>query len=275
MKRPLLRSIPLAVVVAAAILAWVHLRREHEVLSAAHAGLQQRAAGSPTGRASIRPPVDRPSAEARQLAATLREIEAEESALAQVKKETEDLAARMPPAAEDELITSFGKVEDMGRETGAVIRSLLLGLSDTGEVDIMKFLQVKGRLPEIRRFEDDPDEIARFQSSALRQALALSETAEAAMRPLIREAFAGMARQNLTANHGPAENPEAWMEQRSQALQQLMLGLRPHLPDSQSNATRQALTFILNLGAGFDQQYHQGDDLATMTLGVTWPHPPW
>lgn len=264
---------------------WHQLRGERAVLVAAAraASLNPAAKEGPSstveGTAKTRAS-NPPSAE---LSALLREIHEEETALAQMTRHADDLAARLPAADDDELIASFGRIEDMGRDTGAALQGLirmLAGENASGtedEANFMRLMRVKGRLPEIRNFEDNPDEIARFQSSTLRQALGLSEAAESAMRPLIRDAFTEMAAQNLTATQMPPMPDEAkeWINRRSQALQHLMRQLRPHLPDSEAAATRAALMFALNVGAGLDQRQSLAPGPATLTIGVTWPKVPW
>ena len=288
MRRHLAKGIPVILIAAVASWYWIQLRIEHGALVQARRAAVKSVAflqgGSPDSKiAATKTGPGASSKTSQQLAALLLEIQTQENAIAQITREADDLTARLPDTSPDELLASFGRIEDMGRNAGSALRGLirmLAGHSASGpenEANVIQLMRVKGQLPEIRNFENNPDEIARFQSSTLRQALDLSETTEAAMRPLIRNAFIEMAQQNLTASHrplGPAEE-EQWVVRRGQALQRLMHQLRPHLPDSNAPSTREALMFALNVGAGFDEKTTVAPGAATLAVGVTWPQVPW
>jgi hypothetical protein len=283
MKRHLLAWMPALLVLGLSFWYWSHLRREHDVLMAQHSPHQHQMPPKANEPVANAPSPQKPSHASDSLADLRRQIRAEETALATTSLQAEQLATRMPLAATDELITSFGRIEDMGRDTATALQGLLRILAGTAkggpedEASVLKLLQVKGRLPEIRNFEDNPGEIARFQSSTLRHALGLSETTETAIQPLIHDAFTEMAAQNLTATKKPQPPAETadWVAKRSQALQELMLKLRPHLPDANAASTREALMFALNVGAGFDEEHSMSAGRATVTMGVKWPLVPW
>ncbi|HYF34059.1 MAG TPA: hypothetical protein VD994_02125 [Prosthecobacter sp.] len=290
MKALLLTWAPAVAMLVLAFWWWKGLWQEGALLAEKRTALgrvapQPAATVGPTGKIAAKAP-DLPDL----LTTTLREIKTEGAALAELKREAEDLAARMPSAAGDEIIVSFGKVEDMGSETGVAVRGLLkqfTGQEDPDELEnsALEWMRVQGRVPEIQSFEETPAEIARFQSRALQEALGLPAATEAAMQPLIQEAFAEMAAQGLTARHKPSTEPEAWIKKRSRALRQLMLKLRPYVPESEGPAARQALTTVLNLGAGFETKYEtypRTDSSDTsphlsgvVMTGVHWPKVPW
>ncbi|MDZ4286409.1 MAG: hypothetical protein U0984_00530 [Prosthecobacter sp.] len=277
MKTLLSIGTPALVMVALSFWLWGTLRQEHEVLLTRRADVAVAAhEANPLAAVPSSTTSDR-------MTAILAEIQVEEAALAGLQRQTNDLAARMPSTGEDEVIVSFGRIEDMGRETGAALHGLLRQ-NQQGQQDdpeqmqnaILQWMRMKGRVPEIRDFEKNPAEIARFQSRALQEALGLPAATEAAVQPVIRDTFAKMAAQGLTAGQKPETETEGWTEQRSQALQQLMLKLRPHVPDSDSPAAPQALTIVLNLGAGLETTQHiHGPQQATLTIGVKWPKVPW
>jgi hypothetical protein len=285
MRRHLLLWTPAVAVGIGCLCLWLNLRREHALLSAQCAALS----GS---HSQVKPSVQTKSGDTPGPSGAValtgartsleEEIQTEELALAALRKETAALAARLPSAAEDDVIVSFGRIEDMARETGVTVRDLIGAVTSNspGSVDlqntVLQWMRVKGRVPEIQSFERHPGEIARFQSHALQQALDLSPAAEAAMKPLIEDAFARMAEEGLTASQRPETEPESWIAQRSRALQDLMIQLRPHIPHSDSMAARQALTMVLNLGAGMETTQHlHSPNQATLTMGVKWPQVPW
>jgi hypothetical protein len=278
MKARLTLTLFLAAAVLSVVL-WRNLRHETAALTARRAELMSRSpsvhAGPANGSTHDPVPPDR-------LTTLLRQIQEEQAALDATRRRADDLAARLPGAADGEVIVSLGKIEDMGRDAGRALQSMLratsLGADNPAKIQeaFLQWMEVIGGLPEIREFETKPEEISRFQSRALAEALSLPPAAEAAIQPLIRDAFAGMAARGLTANQRPATGSEAWIEERSHALQDLMLRLRPHVPDSGSSSARQALTFVLNLGAGMETETQmQTATQANLTFGVNWPKVPW
>lgn len=227
------------------------------------------------------------------LNAALRDIAAEREQLTQTKREADALAARIPAASGDEIIASYGTVENFGRDAGNTLREFVdeyakyASAKKQPDTDadqaaetatFTRFIRLQGQLPEIKAFEDHPDEIASFQSNALQQVLALKPETVAKSKDLIRATFADLGARHLTGNERPAKNAAAWKQQRTEVLQHLMQQLRPLLPD-RGNTEREkfALMLVLNLGAGFDQNYYQGEPgkPSAMAWGMKWPTVPW
>lgn len=226
------------------------------------------------------------------LTATLRDIAAEREHLAQTKREADALAARIPAASGDEIIASYGTIENFGREAGSTLREFVdlyamyvstrkqpdAADDQSGMAVFTRFMRLQGQLPEIKAFEDHPDEIASFQSNALQQVLALKAEAVATSKDLIRATFAELGTRHLTGNKRPAKNAAGWKQQRTEVLQHLMQQLRPLLPDH-GNTEREkfALMLVLNFGAGFEQTYHSGEPgkPSMMAWGMKWPTVPW
>lgn len=236
------------------------------------------------------PPTASPlQADQARLAVLQNDIASVRQQLAGLKREADAVAARLPATQADEIITSLGKIDDMGREAGGVLKELVAFVAhlkpgesvDAEDESIpLRLMQLQGELPEIRSFESHPDEIATFQSNALRQALDLSPEATAKTQDLISAAFSNLATQHLTANDRPAEDDASWKQQRTSALQSLMSQLRPLLPvNGTTNREKLSLMFVLNLGAGFDQdvgsQPGKEKPVVRMAWGMNWPVVPW
>lgn len=274
MRNLLFTCTPAATILVLALWGWQGLRQEGVALAAKRGALGTSIAESPQNpKATVKG--------ADPLNTTLLAIAAEQAALEKLRHDADEFASRLPAASTDEVIVSYGRIEDMARDAGTALKGLLRALEpnqsdpEVLEQNVLKWMQLKGRIPEIQDFENNPAEIARFQSHALQEALDLSPATEAAVQPLIRDAFATMAAQGLAARQIPGGDAEAWVGQRSQALRQLMLKLRPHIPDSDGLAARQALTFVLNLGAGLETRQDTGPGQGTLTMGVKWPMVPW
>ena len=276
---------------------WSGMRQEAHALREELAALHGRrpesigpAPGTETPLPSLAPPPDNNQA---LLTATLRDIAAEREHLAQTKREAEALAARIPAESGDEIIASYGTIENFGREAGNTLREFVdmfatyLSTQKQPNTDFdqaaetatfTRFMRLQGQLPEIKAFEDHPDEIASFQSNVLQQVMDLKPEAVATSKDLIRATFAELGARHLTGNERPAKNAADWKQQRTEVLRHLMQQLRPLLPD-QGNTEREkfALMLVLNLGAGFEQTYQSGGPgkPSMMAWGMKWPTVPW
>lgn len=234
---------------------------------------------------------------------TERSLAEERSRLAAIKTEIASLGARMPAMNPDEIVASYGKLQDIGRQAGSTVRAFasLLGalpmpdLKDhpepfeksaplpdddprgpATELLMKRVLLLQGRVPEIRELEKSPDDIAAFQASALAEVFNLSSDATHLAKGHVRAAFADIAARRLTAADRPAANDTDWKEQRTEALQALMLNLRPLLPGKiDSFRERMMLTSIVNLGVGFEEEFKTDGHNVTFAWGMNWPQAPW
>lgn len=227
----------------------------------------------------------------------------ERSRIAAIKTEIATLVARMPAMDPGEIVASYGKLQDMGRQAGSTVRafvSLIAALpmpaikdhpepfeksvplladdprGPATELMMKRVLLLQGRVPEIRELEKSPDDIAAFQASALAEVFNLSSDATHQAEGHMRAAFADIAARRLTAADRPAADDSDWKEQRTEALQSLMLSLRPLLPGKiDSFGERMMLTSIVNLAVGFDEEFKTDGHNVTLAWGMNWPQAPW
>ena len=144
------------------------------------------------------------------------------------------------------VVVSFGTVEDMGRRAGAFLPSLnelqVLSGRDAGTLspDEKRRLlelqrdhaQLLGALPEITRFQDNPDEYARFFRSMFEQAAGLSDAQAGQIESYMRERATAMNQAGLNAAREPTDPKleEEWEERRDKFNEQTAEGLKTILP---------------------------------------------
>lgn len=243
------------------------------------------------------PPDDRAAAAAENEARTLMENNAAlrakllqiEAATVTTQTETTALQKTIPPSLDTEITESFGRITDMGAEFGQYARLVsgdfeemqkelkrrgLNEESDSSESVVRAFMKFATWAPEISAMEDTPAEIASLQSTALREAFALSDTQTRQADAIIKAHFATMKAAGLT--YSSHEVP-GWRERRSASLTQLLWQLRPFIP-SNSKLTS-SLTQIVNLGAGIESRTiapAPGTSEPQMVQNFAdWPAVPW
>ncbi|MEQ1850541.1 MAG: hypothetical protein ABMA01_03015 [Chthoniobacteraceae bacterium] len=218
------------------------------------------------------PPDDHAAAAAENEARTLMEnnaaLRAELHRIeeATVSTQTEVLAMQktLPPSLDTEITESFGRITDMGAEFGQYARLVSgdfeemqkelkrRGLNEEGDLSgsvVRAFMKFATWAPQISAMEDTPAEIASLQSTALREAFALSDTQTRQADAIIKAHFATMKAAGLTYSSHEAPG---WRERRSASLTQLLWQLRPFIP-ANSKLTS-SLTQIVNLGAGIESR---------------------
>ncbi len=211
-----------------------------------------------------------------------REVDEAREKLGAVKKAADELTGRLPVPTPGEVVVSFGRLEDMGRAVGDAVKGMIGAVFEPLDESVgtdgagAGMMVLIGRVTEIRAFENQPGEIAEFQANALQRVFNLTPDATAQARELVKTTFTAMAADQLIGDHRPAENDGQWKDQRTKALQQLMLELRPLLPD-QANSVGQksALLYVLNLGAGFDPVVKTVNGQTQLEWTLYWPVPPW
>jgi hypothetical protein len=225
---------------------------------------------------------DERSSLTRELAQVGAELQREAEAAATAEKHAAELRGKIPAAKPDEAIVSYGRIADMGAETGQAMRQVI-GThkkqkldGEAGEALGNAFMKIMAWMPEIAGLEESPAEIASFQAAMLRQVFEFDEAKTRQAEETFRRHFAAMKANGLTAAHASAPQ---WRERRSEALTQLLWQLRPLLPpDFQENSLAQ----LVNIGAGFETngktevspKTGQGTSSITMTLPA-WPRLPW
>ena len=134
------------------------------------------------------------------------------------------------------------------------------------------FYKIMAWAPQIGEMEQNPDEIATFQSRALGDLFEMGEEEVDALHPILASHFAKIAAAELTPSSQPpeddAEGRELWQQGRGEALQDLMRDLRPTLPGTMTMAQKKAFSAVLNLGMGAHEE--RGN------VGIRpWPEVPW
>jgi hypothetical protein len=177
---------------------------------------------------------------------------------------------------------SFGRITDMGREMAEAIRTtntLMRGqTADRSPEELQaSFMKFVTWMPQIAAFEEDPAEIAGFQTALLRELFKLDDARAAQMEGIIKQHFTALKAAGLTAANSAQPT---WRERRSTALTPLLWQLRPFMPqDFESPAL---LSQIVNAGAGLEtkSQTHLSQEPGKSSHSVTmslpsWPRLPW
>lgn len=104
------------------------------------------------------------------------------------------------------------------------------------------------QIPELRRMEDEPQDMARFQTAMLSEFYRLDAAAASRVTTLLETEFARLRELSLTALHRPASDPAEWDRRRDAAVTDLAKRVRPLLPANAAHL--ELLPGMLNLGAG-------------------------
>jgi hypothetical protein len=144
------------------------------------------------------------------------------------------------------VVVSLGKVEDVGKSAGTFLPAMaeLTALSardpSTLNPDEKRRLlelqrdhaKLLGALPEITKFQDNPDDYGRFFKSMLQQAASLTDPQAAQVEAYMRQRAIEMNQQGLNAGREPTDPKleEAWEEQRDQFNARTAEGLKGILP---------------------------------------------
>lgn len=221
-------------------------------------------------------------------AALRAQLQQTEAATGGMQKETAALQKTIPPSLDIEVTASFGRITDMGAELGQYCRLISSdpeevqnelkrrGLSADALSDSVVSAYLKFTIwgPVIAAFEDTPAEIASLQSTALREAFALTDTQTQQAEAIIKAHFTAMKTAGLT--YSSHDTPE-WRERRSSSLTQLLWQLRPLLPANSKQIPY--LPQIINLGAGIETRTiapAPGESEPQMVQSFpNWPAVPW
>ena len=224
--------------------------------------------------------------EANELRNRIAELEgavaAAEAAAKQTEKSLAEVQNKLPIVGEGETVVSFGRITDMGRETAealTAVTSMLAGQTPgrTKEELQASFMKFVAWMPEIAEFEENPAEIACFQTSVLRELFKLDDARAAQMEGIIKQHFAALKAAGLTA---ASSTQPTWKERRTTAMTPLLWQLRPFMPqDFKSPAV---LSQVVNAGAGLEtkSQTHLSNEPGKSSHSVSvslpsWPRLPW
>lgn len=235
-----------------------NLRSENNVLRAVQAGVPSSLGEKPASRAAPPPPA-RDEAEASARLAELREQLALETAKrAAMEAKAGDLAA-MLPTKEDELVVSFGRIEQMGQKSAKLIglfvgesgKKMMTGkhLSPEEQQQMMDALQKHlVQIPELQRMEDDAREISRYHASALKEIYGLDAAASKQAAAFLEAEFARMKSEGITFSQRTEADKAAWETRRDAAMKDVALRMQPMLPAN--HPSLDLLPGVLNLGEG-------------------------
>ena len=164
------------------------------------------------------------------------------------RKEDERDSAALEAAVEPlrgNVVVSFGKVEDIGREAGYVLPSLAemraLASTDPSEfspeqrrhlLDLQRrYASMLGMLPEIAGFQNDPEEYGKFFSNLAKQSAGLGQDQTSQVDSYMRGRAADMIRSGLNEANKPADpaHLDAWEARRDEFNEQTVDGLRQML----------------------------------------------
>jgi hypothetical protein len=195
-------------------------------------------AGEPASAAAPSARVDDSGALKRRLADEIRARQRAEAEAAALREKIAPL--------ESNVVVSLGKVEDIGKRAGVFLPALaaleaLSGrdpstLSPDEKRQLLELqrdhAKLLGALPEIARFQDNPDEYGRFFSSMFQQAAGLTDPQAAQVQAFMRERAVVMNQLELNAGKEPTDPKleEAWEERRDKFNEQTAEGLKGILP---------------------------------------------
>lgn len=169
----------------------------------------------------------------------------EKRARAEAEAEAAALRQQMAPLRSN-VVVSLGRVEDIGKRAGAFLPAMgalsALGSRDPSTLtadEKRQLLELQrehakllGALPEITRFQDNPDEYGRFFRSMLQEAAGLTEPQAGQVEEYMRQRALMMNQLELNAAKEPSDPKleEAWEERRDQFNEQTANGLKGILP---------------------------------------------
>ena len=277
---PLRTFLPAAIIVVLAAFWWTRQASEASALRG-EALILRASLPDRSGRAKMEVPD-----EAKQLRDQIAELQnalaGAEAEVKQTEKSLAEVQAKLPEVGEGETVVSFGRIADMGRETAealTAVTAMLAGqASGRSKADLQaSFLKFVTWLPEIAGFEENPAEIACFQTAVLRELFKLDDARAAQMEGIIKQHFAALKATGLTAANSAQPT---WRERRTTALTPLLWQLRPFMP--QDFKSPDVLSQIVNAGAGLEtkSQMHLSPEPGKSNYAVTvalpsWPRLPW
>jgi len=190
-------------------------------------------------------PKTEPADANRELQAMKGRLADEMRARQRAEAEAAALRAKVGPL-ESNVVISLGKVEDMGTRAGMLLPAIgelnALAARDPNTLtpeEKRRLLELQrehakllGTLPEITKFQDNPDDYGRFFKSMLQQAAGLTDPQAAQVEAYMRQRGIEMNQLGLNAAKEPTD-PKlegAWEEQRDQFNERTTEGLKGILP---------------------------------------------
>jgi hypothetical protein len=197
-----------------------------------------------------------------ELAALKGRLADEMRARRQAEAEAAALRAKVAPL-QSNVVVSLGKVEDVGKSAGAFLPAMAeltaLSARDPGTLtpeEKRRLLELQrdhakllGALPEITKFQDNPDDYARFFRSMLQQAAGLTDPEAVQVEAFMRQRGVEMNQLGLNAGKEPGDPKleEEWEERRDQFNERTAEGLKKVLPPGaaeKAGLTKELMEFL-------------------------------
>lgn len=224
---------------------------------------------NPAPSAGAPPPIaDVPAAHAR-LEELRTELQRETTARQAAEQKAAELAQRLP-VKEGDILVSFGRVEEMGQTSANLVALFTSDLgeklkrqsSDVSDEDVTKMEKLFSahiqQVTELRRMEEQPEKVARYHAAVLRQVYGLDGATSQRVAAQVQAAFARLRTAELTAQHRPEAEPEAWDARRDGAIRAMAAELRPLLPANHPHLN--LLPGLLSLSGGTRTVVKMGAD---------------
>lgn len=173
--------------------------------------------------------------------------DAQKASAEQSRAHVKELEAAIEPLRGN-VVVSLGKVEDIGREAGYIMPSLVemrsLASTDPAKLspeqrqhllDLQRrYAGLLGMLPEIAGFQNNPAEYGKFFSNMARQSAGLSELQTSQVDGYMRARAGEMIQAGLNEAKKPADaaQMDSWEARRDQFNEQTVDGLRQLLTPS-------------------------------------------
>ena len=159
-------------------------------------------------------------------------------------------ADKIAAALKDQVVVTFGKVEDMGRQAGvmllaqgelAALQALDPSTRTAEQSRRLRELERQraaalGALPEVGQFQDNPDEYARFFGSLLTEAAKLDPAQSKAVTDYMRARGTEMVAAGFNAARKPADaaQEDVWEEKRDAFNEETVEGVTKILPPGEA-----------------------------------------
>jgi hypothetical protein len=179
-----------------------------------------------------------------------------------------------------DVTTSFGKIEQMAAPFGEALLALYSSaIAKPGQTSLddraigVVAARMMALAPILREMEDQPSEIAHFETAILRDMFSLDADRSAKVEGLLQQDFATLKEAGYTASQKPdgADAENAWFAKRDKTISQFVEELKPLLPDADKLPLAPV---VLNIGAGLRIQTTISPDghgsVSAGIPGITW-----
>ena len=258
LNRPLILVPVTAVIIGLLSYAGWRLHSENNSLRAALAGLPSSTGKMSADNAAPLPPA-KDEAETNARLAELRGQLAHETATrTAMEAKAAELAATLP-TKEDDVLVSFGRIEQMGQKSAKLIglfasengKKMMTGkdLSPDEQQQMIDTLQKHlVQIPELQRMEDNAREMSNYLASALKEIYGLDAAASGKTVKFLEAEFTRLKAEGLTVSQRTEADKVSWETRRDAAMKDLASRMQPMLPADHPQIN--LLPGVLSLGEG-------------------------